>query len=594
MAFVLRTVSASAEGREIVRTSRIEGDRLTVGRSPECAVRLTDLAVALQHATLERSGGALLVAVEPGLTVELNGRSVSAGAINLAEGGDIRIASHLLRFLPTPAAAEDIAVTIERVTEGEAKLGRSAERLFSLASVLPGKRPLSWLLALVVLAVCIAWPIRTYYERQQRTERFERFQADELWSSGHLSKAHAPLQRNCSACHVRPFESVRDTACATCHTKIHGHADPFRLAVAKPDLTRWGQLQLRVKQAFNLPPGRCIDCHTEHQGPQELPLTPQRFCSDCHAGLAAKLPDTKLGDASDFDRAHPEFQPALIAGWAGERPVVERMSLEKRPQEQSGLKFPHSLHLSPRGGPAQMARRLGLGQSLQCGSCHRPELKGAHFRPVEMESDCASCHSLAFDRDGATIRRLPHGDPVEVIAELRDFHRGRTAARPPNLSPFGRRIPGAVPQAQARIQFSRGAGLPGADAAIRAAFSRGGACYDCHQVEPPPEGSLAFRIHPVAFPSRYIRHGWFDHRPHAAQSCSTCHAAASSRSATDLLLPGIATCRTCHGGERTSKPVASSCAMCHDYHAKEGAPTMIVRRRIGGKSRAMPPAEARR
>jgi hypothetical protein len=590
VAFVLRIVSTSAEGREIVRAARVEGERLTIGRSPDNDVRLTDLAVALRHASVERSDGRLLVGVEPGLSVTLNGRSVTAGAIDPPGGGDLRLASHLLRFLPAPAGADDIAVTVERVTEGEAKLDRDAERLFSLAPVLPGKRAMAWLLALLVLAVFVAWPVRTFYDRQQRSERFARFQADELWSSGHLSRAHANLQHDCSACHVRPFESVRDTACVACHTDIHGHADPFRLARAQPDLTRWGALQLRLKQALNLPPGRCIDCHTEHQGPQEMAPTPQRFCAACHADLKARLNDTRLGDAADFGRAHPEFQPAFIAGWNGEHPVVRRLSLAGRPQEQSGLKFPHALHLSPVGGPAQMARRLGVGRALDCGNCHRPEPQGARFQPVDMESDCAMCHSLAFDRVGGTVRTLRHGDPAQVVAELRDFYRLRAPPLPPSLAPLARRVPGSAPQAEARVQFSRGAGLPGADAAIRAVFSPGGACYDCHQVEAPPAGSLAYRIHPVAFPERYVRHGWFDHRAHSSQSCSTCHAAARSQSASDLLLPGIATCRGCHGGERTSKAVASSCAMCHDYHAREGAPAMIVRQRVRGQRQSIPAA----
>ncbi|MEA3032414.1 MAG: hypothetical protein QOH86_430, partial [Sphingomonadales bacterium] len=80
-------------------------------------------------------------------------------------------------------------------------------------------------------------------------------------------------------------------------------------------------------------------------------------------------------------------------------------------------------------------------------------------------------------------------------------------------------------------------------------------------------------------------HGWFDHRSHASQSCAGCHAASRSSAASDLLLPDLATCRTCHGGERTSKPVASTCAMCHDYHRDAGAPAMIIRQRIGAERR---------
>ena len=52
--YVIRTVSHSAEGREIVRATRVEGDRLVVGRGADCDIQLTDLAVALRHVTIER------------------------------------------------------------------------------------------------------------------------------------------------------------------------------------------------------------------------------------------------------------------------------------------------------------------------------------------------------------------------------------------------------------------------------------------------------------------------------------------------------------------------------------------------------------
>jgi predicted CXXCH cytochrome family protein len=135
-----------------------------------------------------------------------------------------------------------------------------------------------------------------------------------------------------------------------------------------------------------------------------------------------------------------------------------------------------------------------------------------------------------------------------------------------------------------RVRFAAAAASAGsADGAIRAVFSPGGACYDCHRVEAPPAGSLNFHIAPVAFPTRYLHRGWFDHRAHSDATCQSCHGAEQSQSASDLLLPGIETCRSCHGGERTSKPVASSCAMCHDYHLDRGVPTMIVRQRVREK-----------
>jgi hypothetical protein len=592
MAFLLRTVSHSAEGREIVRTARIEGDVLTVGRDPASNVHLTDLAVALHHAVVTRTSPTRLdVLAGEGLTLELSGRSVGGGAIHLGQGGDLRIGSHILRFMPAEAGAPDIDVNIERVTEGEAVLGKADERRFSLVSVMPGKRPLAWLLAAAVLVVFLAWPVNEFYQRREREQaaEAERYNPDRMWLSGHLSGVHKGLENNCTACHAEPFVAVRDTECQACHTRVHDHADKARLARARPDLDRWGRFRLAVQETFGVPAGRCVDCHTEHEGPQEMAPTPQRFCSDCHGALTDRLPDTRLGNAGDFGTAHPEFQPSVLIRWDNEVPVMQRVSLANRPRENSNLRFPHALHLSRTGGVAQMGRRLGrqhgFGESLNCADCHVPTPDGTRFQPVDMEGDCAMCHDLAFDQVGGTVRTLRHGSPEQVVADLREYFRGRVPPRPSILGPDARRRPGDVMQIRNTIQYARavqGAGSA-ADQAIRAVFAPNGACYDCHVVQlPPPGNSHAYRIRPVAFPTRYMQHGWFDHRAHQQTECATCHNAAGSQSANDLLLPGLETCQTCHGGE-SSGEVPSTCAMCHDFHMDEGTPAMLLRQRVRGR-----------
>jgi hypothetical protein len=575
MTFLLRQISHSAEGREIVRPSRVEGERLTIGRSPECDIHLTDLAVALHHATIERAGERLALTTEKGLYVELNGRKSTQGSIDINAGGDIRIASHLIRILPKAGDSAEISVDIERTGVAGGK-SRSAERMFSLASVMPSKRAAAWGLIGIVLALFLAWPIKGYLDRQQEQEA-ARFHADEMWSSGKLSLAHTSLENDCQACHVKAFEAVTDAACKDCHTGIHDHADPFRLARAEPDLTTWGKVELAFKETFDIPPGRCVECHTEHEGATQMAPTAQRFCSDCHTTLRDQLPDTKLANAGDFGTDHPEFQPAFITRWDGDRPVLGRASLARNPREDSNLKFPHDSHLSKTGGVAQMARRLGsefgFGDALACKDCHDATPDGVRFQPVNMEADCAMCHSLAFDRVGGTIRTLRHGEPEQVVADLRDFYRLRS---PASRDGAARRRPG---------QSGRSIGSVGAAQAIRAVFSPGGACYDCHQVEAPPPGSLAFDIRPVAFPVRYMHKGWFDHKPHEVEECTSCHLAETSGVASDLLLPDLASCRECHGGESARAEVPSGCAMCHDYHMDEGAPSMLIRQKVGGKKK---------
>lgn len=652
MTFRLDQISRSAEGREIRRAKEVPGDRLTVGRSPTSDVHLTDLAVALDHVVLQRVAPMRLnVAAEEGLGVELNGRKVSAGTIELGTGGELRIASHLLRILPTAADSDTVSIEVERVGESaKDELARVDTARFSLVSVMPGKRITAYALIALVLGIFLVWPIWVYSERPaadhaaiveaqrkgETTPRPAGFQPDTMWSSGSLSQVHHNLEGQCSACHVKAFEPVRDEACLSCHTNVHNHGDRerepreamARYLQSQPDLTGWARFQLAVAERFGHSPGRCVDCHTEHEGPQEMPRTAQRFCSDCHADLKSRLPDTDIANASTFGhqqsgaQAHPEFRPLVLIDWEGERPRLARVPMERSPVENSNLKFPHELHLRPGGGVSLMTRRLrgryGGAQQLTCSECHTPTPDGARYQPVDMEEDCAACHTLTFDVAGGVNRTLRHGAPDQVVADLRDFYRGRMPARPPELGAVARRRPGDINQVRTAVTYARARAGAGSAAtqAIQAVFRPGGACYDCHVIE--QRGPLDFHVRPVAFPSRYLLNGWFDHRAHlnvdlpgvgrfaGDAACLTCHTGdrqegggfrMTSNRAADLLIPGLASCQQCHGGEGDrSSAVPSGCAMCHDYHMDEGAPVMILRQRVRGQrweSTVMPVASLR-
>ena len=58
----------------------------------------------------------------------------------------------------------------------------------------------------------------------------------------------------------------------------------------------------------------------------------------------------------------------------------------------------------------------------------------------------------------------------------------------------------------------------------------------------------------------------FTHARHSTMDCKDCHAAATSSSATDLLIPDLANCRQCHSGADGGSKVASTCVACHRYH----------------------------
>jgi len=602
MAFLLRNISRSASGREIIRESRVDEDLLRIGRDPNSDIRLNDLAVALHHATFELVGGDLLgVSAEMGLTIEIDGSAVGFGRIHLPSGGDVRVGPFLLRILPKAAGSADVAIDIERA-EDDAVLEKVDLRRFQLSSVMPGKRPMAWISVLLILGIFMAWPIWSFYQGRTESARYAQgYHPDRMWNAGPLSRSHASLEHNCQACHVQPFVPVRDQDCKACHTAIHDHADPRRLAAATPGLSGFRRLRMQFGAMFGQTPGRCVECHREHEGAQDMPPTPQQFCADCHTDLRSRLPDTRLAAASDFANGHPEFRPLVLVNWSGEQPQMQRLALGANAREMSNLKFPHALHLDPRGGAAQMGRtlrsRYGFGDSLQCSNCHIPTPDGTRFQPIDMETDCGMCHSLAFDQLGGTIRTLRHGAPAQVVGDILSLYRAGGPQRPAELSAGARARPGDVSQIRAAVQFAAARNNLGmrADQAVRSVFSQGGACFDCHEVTPAAPGRLNYGIRPVAFPTRYMLHGWFDHRQHLVvqrpgqprlegnEACASCHGARTSNSSADLLLPDLNSCRACHGGEHTNRPVASTCAMCHDYHATAGAPAMLLRQQARGR-----------
>lgn len=53
MAFLIRTIDLTADGREIIRDRAIEKKALTIGRASENDIHLSDLAVEQNHAKIE-------------------------------------------------------------------------------------------------------------------------------------------------------------------------------------------------------------------------------------------------------------------------------------------------------------------------------------------------------------------------------------------------------------------------------------------------------------------------------------------------------------------------------------------------------------
>lgn len=56
MTFIVRQISRTADGREIIRPRTFEQAELSIGRNTECDIHLPDLAVTLSHAVIRQIG----------------------------------------------------------------------------------------------------------------------------------------------------------------------------------------------------------------------------------------------------------------------------------------------------------------------------------------------------------------------------------------------------------------------------------------------------------------------------------------------------------------------------------------------------------
>ena len=582
MSIRLREISQRTGGGEIARETELIGTVFTIGRGTDCNIQVADLAVMLRHATLRIVDRATAVLdAAGGVPLRIDGRYVEHAEVDVVTGAKLTLGDHELVIEAGDAGA--VVLTVERVAAAVDYAGAGDEaRIFSLGAVLPGKRVMAWALVVLLIGFGLGWPIWWHAQARPPAATLAvqpaAFHPDEVWNPGPLSRAHANLSHNCGACHDKAFASVRDDQCRACHSALPDHAPIRRMQRARAAPAGVVAVaQARLAHAAHLTVGRCAQCHSEHQGPNGALLVASNFCAGCHKGLGRRLPDTMLLDASDFGSGgHPQFRPTLVID-PGPRPEFARLSLDTRPQEHSGLKFPHGTHMAE-GGTVQRMAAAG-GTELNCASCHKPNPDGLRFRAVEMQRDCGACHDLAFDRDrSGTIRTLPHGKPREVVAILRDFYAGQ-----PGWAGFrDRRRPGLVPGIQSAKTV---------EDKVRAVFSPGGACFDCHDVLPSKHG-VSFAVAPVRVADHYLPKGRFPHASHASTHCATCHAAATtSVSSVDVMLPGIATCRQCHGNPQSKAPVPSDCQTCHGYHDGADADRRIVsasRRPQNGQNRVPP------
>jgi hypothetical protein len=307
-------------------------------------------------------------------------------------------------------------------------------------------------------------------------------------------------------------------------------------------------------------------------------------------------------NVSDFTADHVQFRPSVVVALGAKD--RQRVSIDdmialrensSRPREQSGLKFSHSKHLVKRlkspSGPVE----------LRCDACHVPDATQRLMTSIRFDRYCRECHKLAFDEEHPQ-REAPHDEPALVSRALSEFYASRALEQEREAeSAVVRGRPGR----KSGLEERRAKMMAWASSKARSAEERllgeNGPCALCHYLERAQAEMRVVRVFLVPLVDAREKSqgraqggpfesvgavgvsdgvaGWmplarFNHRPHAVVECVECHAVRDAKTSEEIDLPGIATCRGCHGSAKATHRAEASCILCHDFHLDRYGPML--------------------
>lgn len=522
---------------EVLTTEFADNTVITIGRSETSHIRLEGTQVSLNHAIIYEQKGNLFIEDKNSFGgTKVNNRLVTRKKLDdddIIEIGD-----------------SQFTIDREKSTEGknwallETRLlvDRPAEESFVKALTqrldhskrFPSMLLLSCLAALLVIAPFLFLPLET--------ENLE------SWNSGPISNQHHSLSNDCRTCHVVPFQKVNDETCLTCHN-MSEHND--KLAESE---------QVHQHQKIS-----CATCHMEHNGSDGLTIKDSQLCTSCHTSLSTKYPDTKVLDVASV-ATHPQFHLQQLRSDG----IKEKVSLgEKRKiKDTNTLKLNHKLHLTPNlAGP-------NGGVTLGCDSCHKFTGDRRSFAPITFEGECQSCHPLAIS-GGSEISGAPHGEPNQLYQFLRKYYSELLLEKEGrNDQEEGSRKKPSNPVTRGEaLEFSRQQVEKQARTSEEQLFEKT-SCVVCHEISENAEKadleSSKYHVQKPSIPRPWFKHAVFDHVSHDNISCESCHEGVSdSEQTSDVLLPGVANCQSCHHDSGKNAMVETSCVTCHSFHEQK-------------------------
>jgi len=548
MSFVFRHKMQRTRGEGFVeRDDRVDETTVTVGRGADCSLCLNDPRVLLEHLTLEIRDGEVFARSADAEEIRVDSQSIPSAT--LIVGNVLEVGPYELRVLDISDDAAIIEVElVSQLSDAEADL-RQRTRI-GIERIGLSVRGWTWSAVVLMLIIGAALPIGAYLggddDASSKVGMASHPGADRFFSPGPLSKGHAAFNESCSHCHEKPFQRVANNACLTCHTTLTAHADPA------------------VTPMLALDAQPCTACHTEHVG-SSFPLKNRlasTACGDCHGDLKAVSPKSTVASVVSFSE-HPEFRATLpVMSDPGKLVRQARLDEPGGRLDGSGLKFPHKKHLNPAG----VRGRDGTKKVLECASCHTQDAVTGVISTASFNQQCRSCHVLSFSPESPD-KSLPHGDVDAARAMIKDhfaalaLYGAETGTS--QIEGISRRLPGE-PLSEKERETALAWASGRAEETLSGPLGKG-LCGGCHVLV---EGSNPsdWTIAAISPPDRWLPHARFNHDPHVITACTTCHNAPESDQGSDLLMPSVKTCQTCHSDDEGPGQVAMACGSCHDFH----------------------------
>ncbi|MEQ9617357.1 MAG: cytochrome c3 family protein [Phycisphaerales bacterium] len=381
---------------------------------------------------------------------------------------------------------------------------------------------------------------------------------DRMYSSGDLTLAHDMFASDCSRCHQQdPDRSnfwlpARDEACVSCHDNTthsrHGSAHPGG--------------EMRFFDDEHALSRDCAACHVEHQGNGfDLTRVPDMQCTLCHSDLdtAGRIPGGRkltrpvYKSITSFSENHPEWHVHTAAI-----------------QDPGTIRLNHKLHV--------------VDEGMDCQACHTLDKSGRYIEPITFDAHCRSCHEAdlgVIDPAKGLVDAIPspHGSIdllQETIRERLAMAAAITGATPRTEEPEaeaeddgssrrrrGRRGESEAPPGPSVPTFSDPQSYnTWVVETTRTTLARlDVSCAKCHTTERTGTG---FEVAPAKITPLWLSRSVFSHSAHIMVRCDECHpGGVTSTSTSDVLLPGIDSCRICHV---PSVGAPSDCVTCHWYH----------------------------